>query len=135
MRMQSSAYPRPHAVFPAQIAPFVVERIGLTQARRLGVCGGRFKGEEAARLGLVHFVEQDEAGLQTKLDEVLGQIRNCAPGANAVTKAIMLQVGQMDMDQVLDHAAAEFSACIRGEEGVEGTTAFVEKRAPSWAAK
>ena len=120
---------------PAQIAPFVVERIGLTQARRLGVCGGRFKGEEAARLGLVHFVEQDEAGLQTRLDEVLGQIRNCAPGANAVTKAIMLQVGRMDMDQVLDHAAAEFSACIRGEEGVEGTTAFVEKRAPSWAAK
>ena len=120
---------------PAQIAPFVVERIGLTQARRLGVCGGRFKGAEAQRLGLVHFVEADEAAMQARLDEVLGQIRNCAPGANAVTKAIMLQVGRMDMDAVLDHAAAEFSACIRGEEGIEGTTAFVEKRAPSWTSK
>lgn len=120
---------------PAQIAPFVVERIGLTQARRLGVCGARFKGEEAQRLGLVHFVENDEAALQARIEEVLGQIRQCAPGANAVTKAIMLSVGHMDMDQVLDHAATEFSACIRGEEGIEGTTAFVEKRSPSWAVR
>ncbi len=118
---------------PAQIAPFVVERIGLTQARRLGVCGGRFKGEEALQLGLVHFVARDEAGIQACLDEVLGQIRQCAPGANAVTKSIMLRVGRMEMDVILDEAATQFSACIRGEEGVEGTTAFMEKRIPSWA--
>ncbi len=40
-------------IIPAQIAPFVVERIGLSQARRLGVCGARFGGAEALRLGLV----------------------------------------------------------------------------------
>ncbi|MDX1496351.1 MAG: enoyl-CoA hydratase-related protein [Salinisphaeraceae bacterium] len=118
---------------PAQIAPFVVERIGLTQARRLGVCGARFKGDEALRLGLVHFVVDDEAGIQAKLDEVLAQIRQCAPGANAVTKDIMQRVGRMDMDEVLDFAASAFSSCLRGEEGVEGTTAFIEKRQPRWA--
>ncbi|MGB1581509.1 MAG: enoyl-CoA hydratase/isomerase family protein, partial [Nevskiales bacterium] len=118
---------------PAQIAPFVVERIGITQARRLGVCGARFKADEALRLGLVHFVAQDEAGLQGQLDEVLGQIRQCAPAANAVTKDIMQRVGRMDMDSILDFAATEFSACLRGEEGIEGTTAFVEKRQPRWA--
>ena len=32
---------------PAQIAPFVTERVGLTQARRLMLTGAKFKGEEA----------------------------------------------------------------------------------------
>lgn len=120
---------------PAQIAPFVVERIGLTQARRLGVCGARFDGAEALRLGVVHFVEADEDAIQKRLDEVLGQVRQCAPGANAVTKQIMQRVGRMDMDQILDDSAQAFAECVRGEEGVEGTTAFIEKRSPSWAVK
>jgi isohexenylglutaconyl-CoA hydratase len=118
---------------PAQIAPFVVERIGLSQARRLGVCGARFKGEEALRLGLVHFVAADEAQLQALLDEVIAQIRRCAPGANAVTKAIMLSVGRRDLDEILDEAARQFSEAVRGPEGTEGTMAFVQKRLPKWA--
>jgi isohexenylglutaconyl-CoA hydratase len=118
---------------PAQIAPFVVERIGLSQARRLGVCGARFKGEEALRLGLVHFVAADEAQLQALLDEVIAQIRRCAPGANAVTKAIMLSVGRRDLDEILDDAARQFAEAVRGPEGVEGTMAFVQKRLPKWA--
>jgi isohexenylglutaconyl-CoA hydratase len=31
-------------VIPAQIAPFVVQRIGMTQARRLALLGARFNG-------------------------------------------------------------------------------------------
>jgi isohexenylglutaconyl-CoA hydratase len=118
---------------PAQIAPFVVARIGLTQARRLGVCGARFDGEEARRLGLVHFTEDDADGLQKRLDEVLGQIRRCAPNANAVTKELMLRVGHEDMQGLLDDASHAFARAIRGEEGAEGTAAFIEKRLPKWA--
>ncbi len=118
---------------PAQIAPFVVERIGLAQARRLGVCGGRFGGEEARRLGIVHEVFDDEAQLQDLLSHTIGQIRRCAPGANAVTKQIMLSVGRMDMDDILDWGAKKFSEAIVSDEGVEGTTAFIEKRLPRWA--
>ena len=120
---------------PAQIAPFVVERVGLTEARRLGVCGGRFDGAEAARLGLVHFVESDAASLEARLDEVLDQIRRCAPQANAVTKRIMLGVSRADPDDLLDDAARDFAECLRGDEGTEGTMAFIEKRLPNWAAK
>lgn len=117
---------------PAQIAPFVVTRIGLTEARRLAVCGARFGGEEARRLGLVHFSEADEQGIQSRLDEVLQQIHRCAPGANAATKQLMLRVGYDAMDTLLDDAADAFSEAIAGE-GTEGTTAFIEKRLPSWA--
>src|SRR5262245_40670973 len=39
---------------PAQIAPFVVARLGYTQARRLAAYGLRLDAEAALRVGLVH---------------------------------------------------------------------------------
>lgn len=116
----------------AQIAPFVVARIGLTEARRLGVCGARFGGEEARRLGLVHFSEPDDQAIQNRLDEILSQIHRCAPGAIASTKQIMLRVGHDSMETLLDEAAEAFSEAI-ASEGAEGTSAFIEKRLPAWA--
>ncbi len=118
---------------PAQIAPFVVERIGLTQARRLGISGRVVNGKQALALGLVHFLATDEAEIEQILKSELGMIRRCAPGANAVTKEIMLSVGRQSMGEILDDGAKKFAACVRGEEGVEGTSAFVEKRPPSWS--
>ena len=120
-------------IVPAQIAPFVVQRIGLSEARRLGVCGGRFKGEEAKRIGLVHEVFADAAALDALLAGTLQQILRCAPNANAVTKDLMLKVGTMELDALLDLAATRFSEAIRSAEGAEGTAAFIEKRLPKWA--
>lgn len=119
-------------ILPAQIAPFVVERIGLSQARRLGVCGARFDGAEALRLGLAHFSELDSAALEQRLATVLRQIRRCAPRANAATKQIVLSVGKQPLSQVLDEAARLFSMALSGEEAEEGTRAFIEKRNPAW---
>jgi isohexenylglutaconyl-CoA hydratase len=41
---------------PAQIAPFIVRRLGLTHARRLAVTGGSLDAAQALALGLVHHV-------------------------------------------------------------------------------
>ena len=49
---------------PAQIAPFVVQRLGLRVARRLMVTAARFDGAEAGRLGLADHVVDDAAGLE-----------------------------------------------------------------------
>lgn len=120
-------------ILPAQIAPFVVKRIGLTQARRLALTAARFDGAEALRLGLVHFCETDSAAIDARLSEVLGQIRQCAPGANAATKALLLATETENLGSLLDHAAGQFAEAVLGAEGVEGTMAFVQKRAPKWA--
>ncbi|SDU98716.1 enoyl-CoA hydratase/isomerase family protein [Pseudomonas mucidolens] len=120
-------------LLPAQIAPFVVKRIGLTQARRLALTAARFDGVEAARLGLVHFVEQDAQGLAQRLDEVLDQVLRCAPRANARTKALLLESLGQPLGPVLDQAAQWFAEAVSGEEGIEGTRAFVHKRKPRWA--
>ncbi|MEQ9517980.1 MAG: enoyl-CoA hydratase/isomerase family protein [Parvibaculum sp.] len=118
---------------PAQIAPFVTERVGLTQARRLMLTGARFKGEEAVRLGIGHFLADDAADLETQCSETLAQIANCAPGANAVTKAIVFETTRRPRGEALDFAADGFATCMLSDEGREGVTAFIEKRKPRWA--
>lgn len=120
-------------VLPAQISPFVVARIGLTQARRLALTAARFDAGEALRLGLVHFSEAAGAALQRRLDETLAQIRCCAPGATARTKALLLASGQEPLGRLLDDAAEQFAEAVTGAEGVEGTLAFMQKRKPAWA--
>ncbi|MDF3194781.1 enoyl-CoA hydratase-related protein [Pseudomonas sp. 1928-m] len=122
-------------ILPAQIAPFVVRRIGLTQTRRLALTAARFNGSEAERLGLVHFSEVDSEHLDVRLQQVLSQVRQCAPQANAQTKALLLAAEQEALAPLLDRAAEQFAAAVTGAEGIEGTMAFVQKRAPKWAAE
>ncbi len=117
---------------PAQIAPFIVQRIGFTQARRLAVTGGRINATEAASLGLVHFSVQTEDELLTHVYTLQKQINRCAPEATALTKKIMHDTTDLALEGLLDAAAKEFAIAARGEEGIEGMMAFVQKRDPSW---
>lgn len=118
---------------PAQIAPFVSDRIGLTQARRLMLTGARFKGEDAVRYGIGHILADDADDLETKCAEVLAQISLCAPGANATTKRILFEATRRTRPDALDYASRGFAACMLSDEGREGMAAFVEKRKPVWA--
>lgn len=118
---------------PAQIAPFVVKRIGLTQTRKIALLGARFNGEEAQRLGIVHDVFDTEEDLESGLQDVLEKVKRCAPQANRITKALVLQTQEQELESLLDYAATQFAACVQGDEGREGTTAFMQKRLPAWA--
>lgn len=134
--LQSTQFGLPETglgIIPAQIAPFVVQRIGLTQARRLALLGERFNGDEAVRLGIAHFVAPDSNALQKTLNDVLAKVKRCAPNANRITKALMHNVHSKDLDQLLDDAALSFAKAVQSEEGTEGTLAFVQKRLPMWA--
>lgn len=120
-------------LLPAQIAPFVVQRIGLTETRRLALTAARFDGHQARRLGVVHFVEQDAQALAERLDEVLQHVLCCAPEANAATKKLLLASAGQPSSELLDEAAQWFSEAVTGAEGIEGTMAFMQKRKPGWA--
>lgn len=119
-------------VVPAQIAPFLVQRIGLTATRRLALTGARFTGEDAARLGVVHEAVPTEA-LDALLKNTLKQIQQCAPGANRATKVLLFNTLRNPLEQVLDDGAEAFAAAVQSAEGAEGTMAFMQKRPPAWA--
>jgi isohexenylglutaconyl-CoA hydratase len=119
-------------IVPAQIAPFVAARIGVPQTRHLTLTAARFKGPEALRLGITHYLVKDSAALDAKLEEVLKQIDRCAPLANALTKAVVMKVGGEPLSSVLDFAADKFAEARRSPEAAEGLRAFAEKRPPKW---
>lgn len=119
-------------VVPAQIAPFLVERLGYAQARRLSVTGARLDGRAALALGLVHALHEP-AELDAALDRVLREILQCAPGALAATKALLARARFERPADLVRDAAAVFSRAALGSEGIEGTTAFLQKRKPAWA--
>jgi isohexenylglutaconyl-CoA hydratase len=118
---------------PAQIAPFVINRIGLATARRLALSGARFDGPVAAAIGLSdHHCESAEHAAGT-LQRLLADIGRCGPHANAVTKVLLLEVAGTGRDDLIRRAADAFTACLRSDEGREGIAAFIEKRRPTWA--
>jgi isohexenylglutaconyl-CoA hydratase len=118
-------------VVPAQIAPFLVERLGYSQAKRLAVTGGRLDAAAAMRLGLVHEAVAGDA-IDGTLNKVLTDILACAPGALAATKALMAQARLREPQDLVLSAAAIFSHVAQGPEGIEGMTAFMQKRKPNW---
>jgi isohexenylglutaconyl-CoA hydratase len=118
-------------VVPAQIAPFLVERLGYSQAKRLAVTGGRLDAAAALRIGLVH-QQVDSGQLQAALDAVLADILACGPGALAATKALMAKARLQAPASLIDEAAAVFSRAAQGPEAMEGMGAFLQKRKPNW---
>ncbi len=119
-------------VVPAQIAPFLVERLGYSQAKRLAVTGGRLDAAAALHMGLVHTVS-GTAMLGTVLDKTLADILACAPGALAATKALMRRARFSAVADLVADAAAVFAHSAQSPEGIEGMTAFIQKRKPQWA--
>ena len=116
---------------PAQIAPFLVERLGYSQAKRLAVTGGQLTAPQALALGLVHEVHPPEQ-IDAAVSAVVAGILKCAPDALAQTKALMVRARLTPADQLVPDAAAVFSRAARGPEGMEGVSAFLQKRQPSW---
>lgn len=119
-------------VLPAQIAPFLVERLGFAEAKRLAVTGSRITAAEALGIRLVHEVCAP-ADLEAALKRTVGDILNCAPAALAATKALMSRARWQPAESLVQDAAQAFAKAALGPEGVEGTLAFLQKRKPDWA--
>ena len=120
-------------VIPAQIAPFVARRLGITNARRMAVTAGRLDAQQAQAIGLVHYAVADAAAMEAKCQEVLADIRRTAPGAVAETKRLILATAETPIETLLDEAAAAFGRTMLEPEAKEGVAAFLEKRKPKWA--
>jgi isohexenylglutaconyl-CoA hydratase len=119
-------------VVPAQVGPFLVERIGHAETKRLAVTGGTLDARDALALRLVHEVHAPDA-VDGALQRVLGEILRCAPGAISATKALLARARFAPPAALVHEAAEVFSRAANGPEGVEGMAAFLARRKPTWA--
>jgi len=118
---------------PAQIAPFVLQRIGVMATRRLALTGARFKAPEAKALGLVDAVFDSTEELEAGLAQTLTSVLRCGPQANRETKRLLREISGRPDSKQLDAGARVFASCALSDEGREGSLAFSEKRKPDWA--
>ena len=119
-------------VAPTPISTHMVNAIGLRHTRRYALTGERFDAREAERIGLVHEIV-DAAAVETKLAAVLDAIFLSGPEAVAMTKRSFLGANGLLLDErQMTLLAHEGWTQRASTEGLEGTTAFREKRRPTW---
>jgi isohexenylglutaconyl-CoA hydratase len=105
---------------PAQIAPYLVHRLGERVARRLAMTGARIDGREAETLGLADFYCGSDAERDAKLEALLQSVERGASGANAETKRLFRLTRSTTPEAYIDTAAKSFAEALRGPEGREG---------------
>ena len=93
----------------------------------------RFTGKEAYEIGLADFVAKDSSDLRSIEAEIKKGVLKCAPGANAITKEIVLATRQLSREEMIEFAAKGFAESMLSDEGIEGISSFIEKRKPKWS--
>ena len=123
-------------LLPAVISPYVIAAIGPREARRWFATGEHFDAATAQQIGLVHQVVAADA-LDAAVQAQLALLGKAGPVAAASAKVLVRDVLALGSDRdALDAANAGLIAALRAsDEGREGLSAFLEKRAPRWADK
>jgi isohexenylglutaconyl-CoA hydratase len=114
---------------PAQIAPFVADRIGTRAALRLLLTGRRLDAAQALAFGLADEVLAD-AALDARLHELLAELGRAEPAALRATKAILRHPGLRA--ETLDFASRAFAAALRSGRASEGLAALAARRPAAW---
>lgn len=119
---------------PAVISPYVIRRIGETNARRYFLNAERFDSQQAYDIGLIQEIvttEELDDALETNIKTVL----KGGPRAIEHCKQVIFEIAGHDADsqEITDKLTAKLIANLRvSPEGQEGLTAFLEKRTPEW---
>jgi len=114
---------------PAQIAPFVWQRLGESAARQCLLQGLSYNAAQAMQVGLVNeVIEQDsDEAWQATLQSLL----RAAPGAVASTKQLLRSL-RGPLPDLRDAAAQAFAHSLRSAEAAQGLAAFARKQPAPW---
>ena len=118
-------------VIPAVISATVLPRLAPRAAAELFLTGEVFEGARAAEIGLVTAAVED-ADLDTAVAGYCASLVRGGPLALAGTKQLLRRTPTANIRADLADLTARSAGYFRSEEGVEGVTAFREKRRPSW---
>ncbi len=118
-------------IAPATIAPFVLRKIGASQARALFLSAERFDAARAKEIGLVHTVVSAEE-LDTAITHQTAMLLHGGPHALAAAKELVHELPGMADGEQRAYTAALIADLRTSPEGQEGLRAFLDRRAPSW---
>lgn len=117
---------------PAVISPFVIAKIGESQARATFLTGTRFNVEKAMQMGLIHQISSFD-----KIDEdtegLVNEFLQAGPVAQKTAKELIsVVVGHKDIAASRKYTTELISKVRASAEGQEGMSALLEKRKSNW---
>ena len=117
-------------ILPAVISPFVVAKIGESEARALFPTGRRFDAIRAMRIGLVHEVVEGEAALDAAVDAAVADLLAAGPTAARAAKSIIREIRGLGHGSSKWHTARVI-ARQRTTAGGAGGLPGVRREAPA----
>jgi len=119
-------------LLPSMISPYVVRKMGVSNARSVILDSTVFGADEARRMGVVHEVVERH-GLDDAVERRVAGFLKCAPGAVAATKRLIDFVDRQSPEASFHYTIDRVAEMWSSDEAEEGINSFMEKRKPAWA--
>lgn len=114
----------------AVISPYVSAAMGESWSRRYSLTADVFGGDEALRCGLAHIAVDD---VMAEGERLAVQFAGNGPKAMASVKDLLFyEQGRAIDDEMIAETAKRIARVRASDEGKEGISSFLEKRAPNW---
>jgi enoyl-CoA hydratase len=108
--------------------------VGPGRAAYLNMTGDPISGAQAYEWGLVERVVPRDELMDATL-EIARTLAERSPHALAVVKELARESRDLPIAEGLRREAKAFARCLGSEDGREGVSAFLEKRAPQWTGR
>lgn len=116
---------------PANISPYVMERLGMSNCRRILLNSYFFGTDEALRMGLIH-KRVDSGELDQEVDAEIQGCLDCAPSAIATTKQLLRRVSTQSAAENRKYTAELLAEVWETDEAQSGIRAFFDRKPPPW---
>jgi enoyl-CoA hydratase/carnithine racemase len=111
---------------------FLVQRMGFGRASEFALTGRVLNGDEAAAVGLVDRVVDDETLLDEALATAAAVAANPAPQLRMTKRLLSVNGSQTDLLAVQELENELLRECWKSPEHAEAVAAFLEKRRPQY---
>lgn len=120
-------------LIPAVISPYVISKIGESQARSLFISGKRIDATEAKRIGLVHEVVAIN-DIDNAILTISKEYKSASPAAQITSKKLIFDVisHNNNLDARKKYTCEAIAKKRISQDGQEGMNALLEKRKPNW---
>jgi len=117
---------------PAIVMVFLVRKIGEAKTKELLLSGDTIEASEAKSIGLLNFIV-DEDKLESSVYEFASKLCKSNSGASMeLTKQMIGQVQNLDLEEALDYAAAMNAKARSTEDCKKGIASFLNKEKITW---
>lgn len=111
---------------------FLVKRLGLARAMGLAMLGDKLSAHDAKEWGMIWDVASEGENCLDKAMQLAARLAQMPTRALVATRHLLSEGASRDLDAQLDKERDTQSALGQTHDYIEGVTAFLEKRAPTF---